>query len=203
MNAVKQDNIECSPRVIVETGLAARIAQIVEGALEHMGFRLVRVKISSQSGCTVQIMAERPDGTFTIEDCELVSKLVSPLIDVEDPISTAYRLEVSSPGIDRPLVRVSDFNDWVGHDAKIELTYIVEGRKRLRGILKGADAENAIITIDATHGEFIDFKVPYPAIADARLMLNDDLIKEALKREKTKIIDADEDSDIEIQIENE
>ncbi len=201
MNDLQAEANITTPRMIVETGLAARVANIIEASLEHMGFRLVRVKITSQAGCTVQIMAERPDGTFTIEDCELISKMISPLIDVEDPISSAYRLEISSPGIDRPLVRVSDFNDWAGHECKIELAYVVQSRKRLRGILKSADAEQVIITIDGAHREFIDFPVPYAAIQDARLILTDELIKDALKRNKTLVMDVDEDSDIEIQIE--
>ncbi len=191
-------------RIVHEQGVAARVAGIIEDSLEHMGFRLVRVKLSSQNGATLQIMAERPDGSFTISDCEQVSKLISPLLDVEEPISSAYRLEVSSPGIDRPLVRATDFVDWAGFDCKIDLSHIVQSRKRLRGILKGADLKNghAIITIDATHGETVDFEVPFNAIADARLILTDALIQEALKRNKTLIVDEDDvGEDVEIQIE--
>src|SRR5262245_50334434 len=106
--------VAMEPRLIVEPGLAARVAAIVEPALERLNFRLVRVRISGSAGCTVQIMAERPDGSMTIDDCELVSRALSPVLDAADPIDRAYRLEISSPGIDRPLVRRSDFERYAG-----------------------------------------------------------------------------------------
>ena len=115
------------PRLIVEPGLAARVAAIAEPVLEGLGYRLVRVRVSGTDGCTVQIMAERPDGTMTVEDCEAVSRALSPVLDVDDPIDRAYRLEMSSPGIDRPLVRRSDFERYAGHVAKIEMA--VAGRR--------------------------------------------------------------------------
>src|SRR6202049_5053668 len=93
------------PRLLTETGVSARIAAIVEPALAGLGFRLVRVAVSGRDGCTVQIMAERPDGSFSIEDCGNASRMLSPVFDVEDPIERAYRLELSSPGLDRPLTR--------------------------------------------------------------------------------------------------
>ena len=126
-------------RFLRETGVAADIAAIVEPVLEDLGFRLVRVKV--QGGGTadriVQLMTERPDGSITIDDCEAISKGISPVLDVADPISGTYRLEISSPGIDRPLVRPSDFEDWSGHEARIELTEPVGGRKRFKGVLEG------------------------------------------------------------------
>src|SRR6187549_3353007 len=109
------------PRLITEQGVAARVAAIATPVLTGMGYRLVRVRISGTSGCTVQIMAERPDGSMLIEDCEAASRALSPVFDVEDPIDREYRLEVSSPGIDRPLVRRSDFERYAGHEAKIEM----------------------------------------------------------------------------------
>ncbi len=109
------------PRIVTERGTEARIANIVEPAIRGLGYRLVRVKLSAMNGTTLQIMAERPDGTMTVDDCETVSRDLSPLLDVEDPIDRDYHLEVSSPGIDRPLVRRSDFETWGGHLAKIEL----------------------------------------------------------------------------------
>src|SRR5690606_5841407 len=124
-------------RFIRETGLAAEIAELVEPTVEDLGFRLVRVQILGRDGPTVQIMAERPGGTITIEDCEEISRQLSPLLDAHDPLRGSYRLEVSSPGIDRPLVRPSDFEDWAGHEAKIELKELVGGRKRYRGVLEG------------------------------------------------------------------
>src|SRR5438105_7068541 len=109
------------PRLIVEQGIAARVAAVAEPVLDGLGYRLVRVRISGLDGCTVQIMAERPDGTMLIEDCEAVSRALSPVLDAEDPVDRAYRLEVSSPGIDRPLVRRSDFDRFAGHAVKIEM----------------------------------------------------------------------------------
>ena len=125
------------PRLIRETGIGARVAQAVEPVIEQLGYRLVRVKVSAQNGCTVQIMAERQDGTMSVEDCETVSRAVSPVLDLEDPVQQAYNLEVSSPGIDRPLVRPGDFVRWSGYEAKIELDRPLDGRKRFRGLLRG------------------------------------------------------------------
>ena len=120
---------DADPRLIVELGLAARVAGIVEPVLADMGYRLVRVKVLGVDGCTLQVMAERPDGTMTIEDCEQVSRGLSPVLDVADPMERGYRLEVSSPGLDRPLVRRSDFERYAGHSIKVEMVSPVEGRK--------------------------------------------------------------------------
>src|SRR5262245_26701266 len=116
---------EAEPRLIVEQGPAARVAAIVETVLGGIGYRLVRVKISGLDGCTVQVMAERPDGSMTIEDCETVSRALSPVLDVADPIDRAYRLEISSPGIDRPLVRRSDFERYAGNQARVEMAVAI------------------------------------------------------------------------------
>src|SRR5690348_17582911 len=121
------------PRLITEPGLPARVAAIVEPIVEQLGYRLVRVRVSGAEGCTVQIMAERPDGTMTVEDCEMVSRALSPVLDVADPIDRAYRLEISSPGMDRPLVRRSDFERHAGHLVKIEMDVPHDGRRRFRG----------------------------------------------------------------------
>src|SRR4051794_17095672 len=130
------------PRLITEQGIAARVAVIAAPVLTGMGYRLVRVRISGTSGCTVQIMAERPDGSMPIEDCEAASRALSPVFDAEDPIDREYRLEVSSPGIDRPLVRLSDFARYAGHEAKIEMAVAqAGGRKRYRGLLLGTEGE--------------------------------------------------------------
>ena len=129
-------------RLVREAGVAARVAQAIEGPLAGLGFRLVRVRMSNVNGCTVQIMAERPDGTFTIDDCEAVSRAISPILDVDDPVGGAYNLEVSSPGIDRPLVRISDFLRAIGHEARVELTHPIEsGRKRFRGLIRAIEGE--------------------------------------------------------------
>lgn len=173
-------------RLIRETGLAARVAHIVEPVLEDLGFRLVRVKITAQNGCTVQIMAERPDGTMNVEDCEEASKAISPVLDVEDPIDRAYYLEMSSPGIDRPLVRLEDFTRWAGHVAKIEMEEPVGGRKRFRGTLLGLEGGNARLERDDVKQDAGDRVVLLPVadMAEARLVLTDALIDEALKRGK-------------------
>ncbi|WP_296073890.1 ribosome maturation factor RimP, partial [uncultured Agrobacterium sp.] len=121
------------PRLITETGIDQRIAEIIEPILTGMGFVLVRVRLSSQNGSTLQIMAEREDGTMTVQDCEAVSMAISPVLDVEDPVEKAYHLEVSSPGIDRPMVRKSDFVRWQGHLVKVETSILVDNRKRFRG----------------------------------------------------------------------
>lgn len=175
--------LEDDRRIIVETGLAARVARIVEPSLEGLGYRLVRVKISAQNGCTVQIMAERPDGTMDVEGCEEVSRAISPVLDVEDPVTTEYHLEISSPGIDRPLARVSDFVRWDGHLAKIEMAELIHGRKRFRGLLRGLDGEAALLERDEVReGEERLVRLPVADIAEARLVLTDELIDAALGR---------------------
>ena len=175
------------PRLIVEPGLAARVAAIVEPVLEQLSFRLVRVRISGMDGCTVQVMAERPDGTMTIEDCELVSRALSPVLDVADPIERAYRLEISSPGLDRPLVRRSDFERYAGHVVKAEMTAPVDGRKRFRGILLGAQGDAARIRADdAKSDQPAEFLLPIADMAEAKLVLTDALVTEALHRAKAE-----------------
>ena len=173
------------PRLIVEQGVAARVAAIVERVLVPLGFRLVRVRISGASGCTVQIMAERADGTMSIEDCEAASRALSPVLDAEDPIDRAYRLEISSPGIDRPLVRRSDFQRHAGHEVKVEMAIAVEGRRRFRGLLLGAEGEAARIRrSDAAEGEAADALLAFDDMAEARLVLTDALVTESLRRGK-------------------
>jgi len=184
-------------RVVVEHGLAARVAAIVEPVVADLGYRLVRVRVSSQNGCTVQIMAERPDGTMLVEDCEAVSKAVSPALDVDDPVTVPYHLEVSSPGIDRPLVRTGDFVRWAGHVAKIETTGLHVGRKRFRGILLGAkDGAALLARDDARADEVREVDIPLSLIGEARLVLTDALITESLRRGRAglppEMPDADE-----------
>jgi ribosome maturation factor RimP len=170
-------------RLITETGVAARVAAVVEPVIGDLGFRLVRIKVTAQNGCTVQIMAEREDGTMSVADCESVSRAVSPVLDLEDPIGRAYYLEVSSPGIDRPLVRAGDFNRWAGYDAKIEMAVPVAGRKRFRGIVRGAERGEAVIALpDVKEGEEPLVRLPLSDIGEARLVLTDELVRESLRR---------------------
>jgi ribosome maturation factor RimP len=156
---------ERDERLITETGVAARVAAIVDPVIGDLGFRLVRIKVSGQNGCTVQIMAEREDGTMSVADCEAVSRAVSPVLDLEDPIGRAYYLEVSSPGIDRPLVRAGDFTRWAGYDAKIEMAVPVAGRKRFRGEV--VEASERELTLAAGDGRV---EIPYEAIARGNLI---------------------------------
>ncbi len=184
MNEAKlESSVIDEPRLITETGLAARIAAIAEPTLSGLGFRLVRVRVSGRDGMTVQVMAERPDGSFSIEDCEAASRTLSPALDVEDPIPGEYRLELSSPGIDRPLVRVSDFERAKGHEAKIEMDVPVDGRKRFRGVIEGIEDETALIRIAGAEGE-TQVRLALRDMAEARLVLTDALIAESLRRGK-------------------
>jgi ribosome maturation factor RimP len=180
---------ETEPRLIVEPGLSARVATIAEPVIEQLGYRLVRVKVSPADGCTVQIMVERPDGTMVVEDCETVSRALSPVLDMADPIDKAYRLEVSSPGIDRPLVRKSDFDRYAGHLVKIETEIPIDGRKRFRGLLIGTEGEAARIRQDdkkddAEAGGTAEILLPIEEMSEAKLVLTDELVTEALRRGK-------------------
>ncbi|MGH6789756.1 MAG: ribosome maturation factor RimP [Pseudolabrys sp.] len=176
---------ETEPRLIIEPGVAARVAAIAEPVLEGLGYRLVRVRVSGLSGCTVQIMAERLDGSMSVEDCETVSRALSPVLDVTDPIDRAYRLEISSPGIDRPLVRRSDFERYAGHVVKVETAVPVDGRRRFSGMLIGTEGDGARIKRDdAGPDENAEVLLPIEEMSEARLVLTDDLVTEALRRGK-------------------
>lgn len=173
---------EIETRLARETGPAQRVAALAEPVLAGMGFRLVRVRMS---GPTLQIMAERPDGTFSIDDCEAVSRAISPVLDVEDVIPARYHLEVSSPGIDRPLVRPSDFEAWAGHEVKIEMAVPAAGRKRFKGTLEGYEGGEVRLFIENPEGpsrEPVLVGVPFASIAEAKLVLTDRLIADARGR---------------------
>jgi ribosome maturation factor RimP len=179
------DHSAREPRLIQDSGLAARVANIAAPVLEGLGMRLVRVRISAAAGCTVQIMAERPDGTMSIEDCELASRTLSPVLDVADPIEKAYRLEISSPGIDRPLVRKSDFERYAGHEVRIEMAVPIDGRKRFRGRLEGTEGDAAKLHLgDVAEGAAADVLLPIEEMSEAKLVLTDELVTEALRKEK-------------------
>jgi ribosome maturation factor RimP len=176
---------QLEPRLITETGLDQRLADIIEPVLVGMGFRLVRVRMMNQNGATLQIMAERNDGTMDVEGCEEVSMAISPVLDVEDPIDKEYHLEVSSPGIDRPMVRKSDFTRWQGHLVKCETSIMIGNRKRFRGKIVGTDADGFTLERDqVAEGEEQDVKIPFTALSDAKLILTDDLIRDALRADK-------------------
>ena len=174
------------PRLVVEPGVAARVATVAAPVLQGMGYRLVRIKVSGDAGCTVQIMAERPDGTMQIEDCEAISKALSPVMDIADPIQRAYRLEISSPGIDRPLVRRTDFERYLGHLVKIEMTVPHDGRKRFRGTIQGLEGGSVRIVRDDAKdhkgAQEAEVLLPIEDIASANLVLTDALIAESMRR---------------------
>jgi ribosome maturation factor RimP len=170
-------------RFLSETGVAGEIAALVEPTLSDLGYRIVRVTISGRNGTTVQIMAERPDGTMTVEDCADVTRQLSPLLDAHDPITGRYTLEISSPGIDRPLARPSDFVAWAGHEARIETKELLGGRRRFRGTLKGLVGNDVQLEVPADQGG-PEVAVPVDLIAEARLVLTDELIRDTLRRAK-------------------
>ncbi|MBL8595102.1 MAG: ribosome maturation factor RimP [Devosia sp.] len=181
-------------RYIKETGLEQRIARIVEPVANDLGYSLVRVKMTQENGLTLQIMAEDGNGRFNITDCERLSKDVSPVLDVEDPIDREYHLEVSSPGIDRPLVRARDFAAYVGHEAKVELSDLLDGRRRFRGLIKAVDGDHVVITLpDVPKGTEPDFRLPLSMLAEAKLVMTDKLMNLAQVDQEEFPIDDDED----------
>lgn len=165
--------------LVAETGKMAQVERLIAPSLDAMGYAIVRVRLSGGGRPTLQIMAERSDGKeMTVDDCADISRAVSAILDVEDPIAGAYVLEVSSPGLDRPLTRREDFSRFAGHEAKLELSEAVDGRKRIRGRLVGLEGEN--VRIAAEDGECL---LPLPAIRTAKLVLTDALIAESMKRQ--------------------
>ncbi len=178
------------PRLVVETGPAARVARVCAPALHDLGYRLVRVKISSNQGSVVQIMAEKADGTMTVDDCEKASMAISPVLDVDDPMpGQMYRLEMSSPGIDRPLVRVSDFLRAIGHEARIQMLNLHYNRKRFRGWIEGVEGKGKeqalkLRRIDARADEETDVLLPLVDLDEASLVLTEALIRESLRAAK-------------------
>ena len=158
---------------------ASHLEPVFEPVIEKAGFRLVRLRIMGGAAKTLQVMAERPDGSMDVEGCTALSHALLDFIEAEDPIEGDYEIEVSSPGIDRPLTRLMDFSRWSGHEAKIELNLPIEGRKRFRGTLLGLDGQDVMIRADNS-----DIKFPFRAIANAKLVLTDKLINEDLKARK-------------------
>lgn len=177
------------PRLVTETGAAARVAHVAGPVLADLGYRLVRARIMTGQGTTVQLMIERPDGTLTVEDCEKASLALSPVLDLEDPVKDAYHLEISSPGIDRPLMRISDYRRAVGHEVRIEMVVPVDGRKRFRGWIEtingeGLDGRLKLRRTDARGEEPVQVELALRDIGEARLILTEALIRESLRRDK-------------------
>ncbi len=181
-------------RYLKETGLETRIARIIEPVANDLGYSLVRVKVTQENGLTLQVMAEDGNGRFTITDCERLSKEISPVLDVEDPIDREYHLEVSSPGIDRPLVRARDFRTYLGHEAKVELTDLIAGRKRFRGEIVAVDDEAVTIRLpDAPKGTDPDHRLPLQLLSEAKLVMTDALMNMARTDQEEYPIDDDDE----------
>ena len=153
---------------------ATHLEPVFEPVIEQAGFKLVRLRIMGGASRTLQVMAERPDGSMDVEGCATLSHALLDFIEAEDPIEGDYEIEVSSPGIDRPLTRLADFARWSGHEAKIELNTLIEGRKRFRATLLGLDGQDVVIR-DTSIGN-ADIKFPFRAVANAKLVLTDKLI---------------------------
>ena len=169
--------------LIAKSAMDRRLADIVIPVIEGMGFELVRIRLMGGNTRTLQIMADRPDGGIEVDDCGEISIAVSAILDVEDPIEENFILEVSSPGIDRPLTRLKDFEMWKGWEARIETTELVDGRRRFKGTLSGVEGEEVLITIEEA-GEPVTIGLQFDWLADAKLILTDELIAEMLKQKK-------------------
>lgn len=180
--------------LIAKTAIDKRLAALLEPMIEGLGFELVRLRLMSGKTAVLQIMAERPEGGIEVDDCANISNAVSALLDVEDPIEGEYTLEVSSPGIDRPLTRLKDFDAWEDHEAKIETDELIDGRRRFKGQIKGTEGDEVLIEI--AEG-IIGLKFEW--LSDAKLVLTDELIAEMLKARKEQGFDETEFDDIETE----
>jgi len=171
--------------LIAKAAIDRRIAEIVQPVIEDLGFELVRVRLMTGKESTLQIMAQKPDGSIEVDECATISTAVSAVLDVEDPILDAYTLEVSRPGIDRPLTRLKDFDLWEGNVAKIETTELIDGRRRFKGVLAGIEGDEVLIEIEEG-AEAVTIGLKFDWLSDAKLVLTDDLIREVLRGRKDK-----------------
>ncbi|MFN7002473.1 MAG: ribosome maturation factor RimP [Roseinatronobacter sp.] len=187
--------------LIAKTSIDQRLADIVTPVIEGLGFELVRLRVMSGKTRTLQIMADRPEGGIEVQDCADISTAVSAVLDVEDPLEDAYTLEVSSPGIDRPLTRLKDFAAWEGYEARIETTELIDGRRRFKGVLAGVEENEVLIEIEEG-GETLTIGLQFDWLSDAKLILTDDLIAEMLRARKASGA-IDESQFDEIETENE
>jgi len=172
--------------LIAKAAIDRRMAEIITPVIEDLGYELVRVRLMAGKTRTLQIMAQRPDGGIEVDDCAKISTAISATLDVEDPLEDAYALEVSSPGIDRPLTRLKDFDDWIGYEAKVETTELIDGRRRFRGELAGTEGDEVLITIDppVKGDDPITIGLQFDWLSDAKLVLTDDLIRDMLRARK-------------------
>ncbi len=168
------------PDLIAKTAIDKRLAEVVEPVARDLGLELVRLRLMGGQHPTLQIMAQRPDGSMEVDDCARLSTAVSAVLDVEDPIEDQYTLEVSSPGIDRPLTRLKDFEVWAGHEAKLETSEMIDGRRRFKGMLAGVEGDEVLVEIE-DRGQPVTIGLKFDWLSDAKLVLTDDLIRETLR----------------------
>lgn len=183
--------------LIAKTAMDRRLADIVTPVIEGLGFELVRIRLMGGATRTLQIMADRPEGGIEVDDCGEISTAVSAVLDVEDPIEENFILEVSSPGIDRPLTRLKDFDMWKGWEARVETTELIDGRRRFKGTLAGVEGEEVLIELDEPGGAVI-IGLQFEWLSDAKLILTDELITEMLRQKKASgVIDESQFDEIE------
>ena len=182
--------------LIAKTGMDQKIARIIAPMIEDLGFELVRIRLQGGDTPTLQIMTERPTGGIEVEDCAQISTMISALLDVEDPIGDAYTLEISSPGIDRPLTRLKDFDAYEGYEARLETAELIDGRKRFRGTLAGTEQGEVLINT-LQDGEELTLGLSFDWLAEAKLIMTDDLMREALRARKASPVDPGKFDEIE------
>ncbi|MEM9797741.1 MAG: ribosome maturation factor RimP [Pseudomonadota bacterium] len=171
--------------LIAKTAMDRRLAEIVTPVIEDMGYELVRLRLMSGKTATLQVMADKPEGGIEVDDCAEISTALSAILDVEDPIVDEYVLEVSSPGIDRPLTRAKDFDAWSGYEARIETTEMIDGQRRFKGVLAGTEDGEVLVEIERG-AETVTIGLQFDWLSDAKLILTDELIREVLKNRKDK-----------------
>jgi ribosome maturation factor RimP len=192
-------NVLMNNDLIAKAAMDRRLAEIITPVIEDMGFELVRVRLMSGKNATLQVMADRPDGGIDVDDCAQISTAIGAVLDVEDPIVDEYALEVSSPGIDRPLTRLKDFANFEGYEAKIETDDLIDGRRRFKGELAGVEGDEVLINIEeGTVG------LKFEWLTDAKLVLTDELIKEMLRQRKaTGVIDEKQFDEVQTHLSDE
>lgn len=185
---------DSSNDLIAKTVMDQRLAGIVAPVVEDMGYELVRLRLMGGKTRVLQIMAEKPEGGIEVDDCAKISTALSAVLDVEDPIEDEYTLEVSSPGIDRPLTRLKDFDMWAGYEAKLETTELIDGRRRFKGEIAGTEGDEVLIAIaEGTIG------LQFEWLSDAKLVLTDELITEIMRQKKAAGVDTSKFDDIETE----
>ncbi len=182
--------------LIAKSAMDRRLADIIAPVVEDLGFELVRVRLMGGNTKTLQIMAERPEGGIEVDECAKISNEISAILDVEDPVVEAYNLEVSSPGIDRPLTRLKDFANFEGYEAKLETSDLIDGRKRFRGVLAGVEEQDVLINLDQ-NGETITVGLNYDWLSEAKLVMTDELVTEMLRARKAQAVDETKFDEIE------